>query len=75
MEKKHLIRRCPDPDDRRRNLVELGPSGNRKADLLGFFREINATLLRGFSTREAEQVVALLERIVENAERGLAEMD
>ncbi len=71
MEKKGLIRRRRDPDDRRRVLVTLGTSGEETANLLGFYNEINHMLLQGFTAEESRQVASYLERIVNNAERVL----
>lgn len=68
MEKKGLIRRVANPDDRRSFLVELTeesealvPKARRKV------QTVFATLLQGFSAREAAALKASLEKILENA--------
>ena len=73
MEEKDLVARYEDPEDGRRSLVHLGAAGKRKKGLLGFYEEINAVLVRGFSKRETEQVADLLERIARNATEALEE--
>jgi DNA-binding MarR family transcriptional regulator len=71
IEKKGLIRRVANPDDRRSFLIELTeqsaalvPKARRK--VLAVF----ATLLQGFSDREATALKASLEKILENAARA-----
>ena len=71
IEKKGLIRRVANPDDRRSFLVELTeesaalvPKARRKV------QAVFAMLLQGFSDREAAALKASLEKILENAARA-----
>jgi len=66
LERARLVARAPDPDDRRRVVVELTPDGLRTAD------DANATyarererLLEGLSADEVEQLDAAVSRLLE----------
>lgn len=69
MERDGLIRREPDPRDRRSSLVMLTdvalgrlPAGRR------VLREGNAEMTRGLSSEEVETLVDLLRRVLDNVE-------
>ena len=71
IEKKGLIRRVANPDDRRSFLVELTeestalvPKARRKV------QAVFAMLLQGFGERDAAALKASLEKILENAARS-----
>jgi DNA-binding MarR family transcriptional regulator len=67
MEKKGLLERRHDKEDRRRVLVFLTEKGKSPSHLIDFYEEVNQVLLRGFDDREKEQFVAMLERVINNA--------
>lgn len=71
IEKKGLIRRVANPDDRRSFLIELTeesaalvPKARRKV------QAVFTTLLQGFGDREAAALRTSLEKILENAARA-----
>lgn len=73
LERGGLIRRSPDPDDRRGVLLELSADGKRKLDEyvgLGAAREI--TLLSGLGAGDRRQLNRLLTKLLEslNADLG-----
>ena len=69
MERDGLIRRVPDPDDRRSFLISLAPSTIKK---LPRAREVllqgNEVALHGFTDREIATLSRLLQRVVVNLE-------
>lgn len=68
-----LVTRSADPRDRRAVRVFLAPKGAALRDLLGFYEDVNAALLAGFSAAEAAQLFDMLERVAANA--GAARVD
>lgn len=71
IEKKGLVRRVANPDDRRSYLVELTeqsaalvPKARRQV------QDVFGDLLQGFAESEAVALKAALEKILENAARG-----
>jgi DNA-binding MarR family transcriptional regulator len=70
MERDGLVRRAPDPDDRRRARIRLTPRGRALEPVLtASARATNAVALAGLSPVEAAQFLALAARIVANLER------
>ena len=68
IEKKGLIRRVANPDDRRSYLIELTEeSGALVPKARRQVQKVFATLLKGFSDGEAAALKAALEKILENA--------
>lgn len=70
MERDGLIRRRPDPDDRRGSLVSLTPEAIERlprvrAALSGLAREV----LEGFDGAEKELLVGLTQRMIANMEK------
>ena len=69
MEAAGLVRRDPDPDDRRRAIVTLTPKAQAiRADVQGLRREIAADALADFSTEECASVLGMLNRLASNLE-------
>ena len=69
MEAADLVRRDPDPDDRRRAIVTLTPKAQAiRADVQGLRREIAAEALADFSTEECASVLGMLNRLDANLE-------
>jgi DNA-binding MarR family transcriptional regulator len=61
-----LIERSPDPDDRRRNVITITPSGTEQlATLDEVLAGVQERLLAPLSAVEREQLVALLARLVD----------
>ncbi|MEO7432060.1 MAG: MarR family transcriptional regulator [Dokdonella sp.] len=72
IEKKGLVRRVANPEDRRSYLIELTeksaalvPNARRQV------QKVFANLLQGFTDREALALKSSLEKILENAARGI----
>ncbi|MFT9222261.1 MarR family winged helix-turn-helix transcriptional regulator [Gluconobacter oxydans] len=64
MERDGLIRREPDPTDRRSTLVTLTPDGQRKSwNIVPIMEHLTDTALKGFTPLERDILVTLLERI------------
>jgi DNA-binding MarR family transcriptional regulator len=70
METKGLVRRELNPEDRRQVRVLLNEKGRSLSHLLGFYEEINEILLQGFTADERKALVAMLERVLANADVG-----
>lgn len=71
MEKKGLIRREPDPGDRRRKFVTITEEGLAIADLIEMeIVAVRARMLAGFAPAEIAAGSRLLERIIANAAEG-----
>lgn len=70
METKGLVRRELNPEDRRQVRVFLDERGRSLDHLLGFYEEINEILLQGFTIDERNVLIAMLERVLANADIG-----
>jgi DNA-binding MarR family transcriptional regulator len=69
MERAGLVVRRRDPEDERVSRVYLTDKGRGKMSRLRrSMDEIDAVLLKGFSKQEAEQLEAMIVRIIENLE-------
>ena len=70
MERDGLIRREPDPEDRRRAHVHLTARGRGLEDVLtASARETNAVAMAGLSAEETRQFLALARRVIQNLEQ------
>jgi len=67
-----LVIRQADSRDRRVIRVVLTPKARSLAHLIDFYKQINQVLLDGFSRKEQQTLVALLERVIANTEAALA---
>ncbi|MFG2721741.1 MarR family winged helix-turn-helix transcriptional regulator [Streptomyces sp. NPDC048416] len=73
MERDGLVRRTPDPHDRRVSLISLSETGLAKLTRVqSALFETNDQALRGFSAEEVDLLVALLRRLVTNLEEDQA---
>lgn len=69
MERDGLIRREPDPNDRRSSLVSLTPTAlERLPEGRRVLRDGNAEMTRGLSEDEVQTLVGLLQRVLDNIE-------
>src|ERR687897_308190 len=67
MERDGLIRRTPDPDDRRRARIHLTPKARAlEPTLAAAARGINARAVDGLTRGEAEQLMGILARVIGN---------
>jgi len=72
MERDGLIRRTPDPGDRRSSLVSLTPAAREKLPAArALLLRGNEEALVGFSDQEIETLCSLLRRVIHNVEEGL----
>lgn len=70
MDKEGLVERRPAPKDRRNTLIFLTAPGRRKYDaVVPIVRSVADQLLAGMTAAEADQAVALLQRMLANAHR------
>ncbi len=70
MERDSLIRRVPDPQDRRQAHVHLTPRGRELEEVLtASARDTNAVALADVSSEERELFLALARRVIRNLER------
>lgn len=70
-----LLRKAPNPADRRGVLVSLQPEGRATvARVIALVRPINDLLFDGIGVQEIEIARSVAERLVGNAERALAEL-
>lgn len=70
MERDGLIRRVPDPSDRRSSLIMLTEEAERRLPAgRAILRQSNADMTQGISSGELEQLLALLKRVLENVEQ------
>lgn len=66
LEQRSLLRRTPDPADRRNRVVELTDSGTELVDVCQrAIREMEARLLAGLPERERAGFIAQLERVAD----------
>lgn len=69
MERDGLVRRMPDPNDRRSSLVSLTEEAERRLPAgREVLRQGNAEMTRGLSRAEVDQLVGLLRRVLANVE-------
>ena len=70
MEAADLVRRDPDPNDRRRAIVSLTPKAQAiREDVQGLRREIAVEALADVTTEERALVLGILNRLAANLER------
>ena len=67
MIEKGLLLRAPDEHDRRTVRIRLADKGEKLRHLAGFYEDINAILLDGFSAKEADLMFSLIKRADANA--------
>ena len=72
MELKGLVRRGPDPNDRRIVRVYMTEKAAALSSLIDFHTEFDEALLCCFSGEEIEQFAAMLERLTDNVVRRIA---
>ncbi|RJO69202.1 MarR family transcriptional regulator [Nocardia panacis] len=66
-----FIERCPDPTDRRRNIVTLTATGSAHlAEMDGHLRHAQDEMLSALNHEERSQLVGLLVRILDDHARG-----
>ena len=69
MERDGLIRRVPDPDDRRQSRIQLTRRGRALQDALTTAaRETNGVALAGLSAADTAQLMKLVKRMITNLE-------
>jgi len=69
MERDGLIRRAANPDDKRSSLVSLTPRALKQLPAAReVLREGNKLALEGFTEREVETLIRLLQRVLKNVE-------
>ena len=67
LEQKGLVRRDPNPEDRRATNLELTAAGKALyPQLLAAKENVQAQFLRGFSNEEVRELDRLLNRLLEN---------
>ncbi len=71
MIKQGLIERRPDTKDRRVVRMYLTPKSRGMSHLLDFYKAMNELLFEGFSKQEQEMLFSMLERVLDNCQRGL----
>lgn len=73
MERDGLIRRTPNPDDKRSSLISLTPFALQKLpDARAVLLEGNTVALQGFTDEEAATLSQLLRRVVKNLDPAAA---
>ena len=71
LERRSLLRRCPHPDDARRVLMYLTPSGHQLvAELFSLFNQQEAQVVAPLSTNEVQVLAAALRKVVVGLEDG-----
>jgi DNA-binding MarR family transcriptional regulator len=66
-----LVRRAPDPEDRRRNIITITPAGiDRLRTLDEVVLGVQDRLLAPLSATERTRLLRLLQRVVEHENRG-----
>lgn len=66
-----LVRRGPDPNDRRVVKVFLTGKAKELSHVLDLYKDINKTLLKGFTSEEKATLFGLLERVIANSREAL----
>lgn len=74
MEKKQLLERRHDKQDRRQVKVFLTEKGKSLVHLIDFYNDVNAALLSGFDDKEKKQFSDMLERVIRNAQQKIDEI-
>ena len=70
MERDGLIRRHPDPSDRRTSLITLTEEAERRLPAgRAILRQANTEMTHGFSADEVQTLLELLARVLENVDR------
>jgi MarR family transcriptional regulator for hemolysin len=70
MERDALIKRVPDPSDRRSSLIMLTAEAERRLPAgRAILRQSNADMTAGLSDAEIAQLLSLLGRVLENVDR------
>ena len=76
MERDGLIRRSPNPDDKRSSLISLTPAALQKLpDARAVLVEGNTVALQGFTEEETATLSQLLRRVVKNLDPAVAETE
>ena len=76
MERDGLIRRTPNPHDKRSSLISLTPSALQKLpDARAVLVEGNTVALRGFTEEETATLSQLLRRVAKNLDPAAAETE
>ncbi|MCB0560336.1 MAG: MarR family transcriptional regulator [Lewinellaceae bacterium] len=71
LERRGLIQREPDADDRRVNLTLLSLKGDKLVSaLLPNFETVDQALLKGLSAKDLAELERLLQAILQNGEKG-----
>lgn len=72
MERDGQIQRTPDPNDRRSQLISLTPNTlSRLQDVAEIMLGINAEALAGFTEREIDTFLVLLQRLNQNLDEAV----
>lgn len=67
MERDRLIKRVPDPDDRRQSLVMVSPLARELEDeLLSAATSVNALATRGLDEREVAAFMTMMAKVIDN---------
>jgi MarR family transcriptional regulator for hemolysin len=70
MERDGLIRRVPDPSDRRSSLIMLTEKAERRLPAgRAILRQSNADMTRGMTEQEVSQLLLLLSRVLQNVDQ------
>lgn len=68
---RHFLRRAPDPEDRRRNIISITPAGQRQlAHLDGLLAVAQDAFLAPLPAADRRKVIDLLSRIVDHHSGG-----
>ena len=71
MEAANLVRRVDDPNDRRKQLIELTEEArNLQREYDAISAEMDSLYFKGFSEKEADKLQSLLERVLSNLEEA-----
>ena len=73
MEKKELLLRKHDLEDRRQVRIFLTEKGKALSHKIEFYNEINNHLLSNFDETEKQQLISMLERVIINAQKAIKE--